>query len=203
MLTRRAARNDRDHFARAARSLAVGRVAIIGSPGSGKTYTAERLAALTRLPLQRLDDHYWHPGWTRTPDDEWRRIVDELSAESRWILDGNYVDTIPCRAARAGTILFLDLPPALCALRVFRRYARSSLGLPTEVPARVGQRALNPVGTGRLAFLRFVARFRATTRPKILSILAEHRDKLVVLRSPREIDAFLEVAARLFGEGSA
>ncbi|WP_371500517.1 hypothetical protein OG871_28240 [Kitasatospora sp. NBC_00374] len=105
-----------------ARRLA-GRVAVLGSPGSGKSAFCHALAR-SGIPLFHLDDLYWGPGWQRTPDDEWRRTVTRLAADERWIVDGNHLGTIPERLARAEIAVLLDPPALVCAWRVLRRSLR-------------------------------------------------------------------------------
>lgn len=150
----------------------VARIAVIGSPGSGKSYLATRLAELTALPLYRLDDLYWRPEWTRTPQTEWETVVNDLVREDRWIIDGNYAPTLPARVAAADLVIFVDRPVALCLLTVLRRIAGWCLGRRTGLPARVA------AGTRRLPrprdlrhFLGVVTSFRRRSRPQILALL--------------------------------
>src|SRR4051812_43283485 len=42
----------------------------------------------------------------------------------RWIMDGNYSGTLAARLSRADTIVFLDMPTALCLWRVLCRTLR-------------------------------------------------------------------------------
>lgn len=72
----------------ASRSCEPRRIAVLGSPGSGKTTFALRRTIVTGLPLIHLDDLYWHPGWTRTPDDQWPESVARRCAKEAWIIDG-------------------------------------------------------------------------------------------------------------------
>ena len=39
------------------------RIAVIGSPGAGKSTLATMIAAATGLPLIHLDAEHWQPGW--------------------------------------------------------------------------------------------------------------------------------------------
>lgn len=97
------------------------RVLIIGSGGSGKSTLALRLQKITGLPLVHLDRMYWHPGWEKTPKDEWLAKIAEITAADEWILDGNFDGTLDERLTRADTVIFLDLPRYLCIFRVIKR----------------------------------------------------------------------------------
>jgi len=50
-------------------------------------------------------------GWQPLPPADWAARHRHLAAGQRWVLDGNYASTLGPRLERAGTIIFLDLPP--------------------------------------------------------------------------------------------
>src|SRR5205823_622389 len=90
------------------------RILVIGSPGAGKTTLATKLAVHLELPLISLDEIYWSSGWTATPDELWRRKVDTLAAQERWILDGMFAETLERRLNRADAVVLVDVPPWRC-----------------------------------------------------------------------------------------
>lgn len=77
------------------------RVLVVGCSGAGKSTVAKQLAEITGLPLIHLDRHYWLPGWEEPSRDAWRVIVESLSAQPEWIMDGTYSGTLQQRLARA------------------------------------------------------------------------------------------------------
>lgn len=97
------------------------RVLVIGSSGSGKSTLARQLGATLELPVIHLDRHYWHAGWVGTPKDEWQKTVKKLVQRDAWIMDGNYRGTLNIRLQAADSVVFLDLPPWMCALRAIKR----------------------------------------------------------------------------------
>ncbi|HET8662483.1 MAG TPA: AAA family ATPase [Micromonosporaceae bacterium] len=121
------------------------RVLVLGSPGSGKTTLARTLATRTGLPLLHLDDEYWGPGWTRPDPRAWQQRLARMVAEDRWIIDGNYLPSIPTRAARAEVVIVIDAPPLLCVLRTIRRALRIRRGHHEPLPRRVREQAENGV----------------------------------------------------------
>jgi hypothetical protein len=164
------------------------RIAIVGSPGSGKTHLARTLASRLSLPLVHLDDLYWAPGWRAMAAEEWARTVAGLAARPAWIIDGNYVDTVAVRASAADLVILLDLPPWLCAWRVVRRALRWRLRRRDGRPARVGDGAATHE-LGR--FLRFILRFRRDVTPRLHAALAGR--PVLVLRSPRAVRRWLVI----------
>jgi hypothetical protein len=167
--------------AAAARS---GRIVILGCPGSGKTTLARRLQARTGLPLYHLDDEYWGPRWSRTPEDAWRRRQMELTSGARWIIEGNYFDTIEVRATRADLVVILDAPALVCLWRVLMRAFRIHRGATELLPRRVGAAAKGGETRPTKDFSRLVSlilRFhRATWWPLIDKARTRHEARLVI-----------------------
>jgi site-specific DNA recombinase len=63
------------------------RIVVIGSGGSGKSTFSQRLGEVTGLPVVHLDKLYWHPGWVKTPREEWIEVpVPALVSEEMFAL---------------------------------------------------------------------------------------------------------------------
>ena len=162
------------------------KVMVIGSGGAGKSVFAARLAERTGLPLIHLDAVYWRPGWIQTPKEEWIRTVDEMLAREAWVMDGNYGGTMDRRLAACDTVVFLDLPRAVCLWRaVKRRIAFHGRARPDMTPGC----------SERLTwqFIRWIWEYPRARRPGVLAKLAALRpdQRAVVLRSSAEVEAFL------------
>ena len=163
------------------------RVLIIGPCGAGKSTLAQRLGPILNLPVVHLDALNWQPGWVMSPDDVFlSRMLDVLRQPS-WIIDGNYGGTVALRIAHADTVIFLDFPRWRCVARVLKRvwtYAgttRSDMG--AGCPEKFDWE-----------FMDFVWHwFEASRARRVQRIGAMPREKrLVVLRTPREVERFVE-----------
>jgi adenylate kinase family enzyme len=165
------------------------RVLIIGCPGSGKSFLARRLAAATGLPAVHLDRHFWGEGWTEPTREVWLARLAALLAAPRWIMDGNYTDTLALRLAAADTAIFLDFSSALCLVRVVRRALRW-----------FGRNRGDDMAPGcreriDLAFLLYVGRFSRDQRPRVLAALETFPGRVLVLRDNRDVAAFVSSVA--------
>jgi adenylate kinase family enzyme len=122
------------------------RVLVVGCSGAGKTEFARRLSDRTGLPVIHLDKEFWQPGWMPPEPAAWRRRVEELAAQPRWIMDGQYVGTIGRRLERADTVVFCDTPRWLCLTRVLQRtarnYGRTRVDLAPGCPEQIDRQLL-------------------------------------------------------------
>lgn len=90
------------------------KVAVTGCPGAGKSTFARKLAGITGLPLFYLD-MLWHlPDGSHVSRQEFSHSLDILLARDRFIIDGNYLKTLPARLEVCDTVFFLDYPLSLC-----------------------------------------------------------------------------------------
>ncbi|MEJ2409918.1 MAG: topology modulation protein [Novosphingobium sp.] len=161
------------------------RILLVGCPGAGKSTAARKLAEITGLPLIHLDRHYWQSGWVRPDRDLWHAKVAELADQPRWIMDGNYSNTLYLRLAAADTLIHLDFSTAVCAWRVGRRML---MGL--------GQNRGQEFGKGcpeRLnwPFFRFVLNYRRKYRARDLERMASFGGTMHRFTSPAALEVYL------------
>lgn len=103
------------------------RITIVGSSCAGKTTLARELARRLDAPHTELDGLYWGPGWTALPNPEFRSRVRALTAEPRWVIDGNYSRVRDVIWERATAVVWLDYPFPLVFRRAVTRTVRRVL----------------------------------------------------------------------------
>ncbi|GAB4086668.1 DNA topology modulation protein FlaR [Myceligenerans cantabricum] len=141
------------------------RIAIIGCGGSGKTRLANQLTEILDLPLTHLDSVYYDTEWNPLPREEFADLQRTLVAEPRWLVEGNYADTMLIRLAAADTVILLDLGAITCLLGILQRRWRYGGGQHTSdgVYDRV-----------TWSFVRYIWSYRKITRPRVHRLLEEH-----------------------------
>ncbi|HWI53314.1 MAG TPA: hypothetical protein VNT01_14320 [Symbiobacteriaceae bacterium] len=161
------------------------RIAVIGSPGAGKSTLSRKLGQALGLEVHHLDRLYWQPGWVETPRPDWIALQQALVQREAWIIDGNYGGTMEIRLARAQAVICLDYSRWVClwgaAKRRFDRQLRPDMapGCPEH---------------WELDFFRYIWQFPVRSRVNAEAKLAQLGPEVPVyrLRSRREAAAFLD-----------
>jgi len=173
------------------------KIAIIGNAGGGKTALARKIGKALHLPVYVVDDVQWQPGWQPTPDQMVSTIHQRWLGEARWIIDGwGAWEIIKQRFDEADTIVIVDFPLWVHYLWALQRQIPATLGLSQGWPPK-GCRAL-PVTLRLLKLMRHEDR---VMKPRLLSLVSQRRfrDRVVFLRSPRELRAFRKQVTELQG----
>jgi adenylate kinase family enzyme len=175
------------------------RIAVIGSPGAGKSTLARVIADATGLPLIHLDREYWQPGWVEPDKADWQARNAELVAGERWVIDGNYGSSLPARAARATVIVWLDLPTRVCLAGAVRRLLRYRDRVRPDMREGCPER----LDAEFMKFLHYIATFRRRKRPALVAELARSGRPVVRIGSTGERAAFGRAIAADGAEGIA
>jgi len=167
------------------------KVAIIGSPGAGKSTLSRKLGEILKIPVVHLDAHYWSDGWVETPKEAWKDSIEKFVKIEQWIIDGNYGDTIDIRLEAADTIIFLDIPRIRCIKNAFKRYLRYRHEDRPDM-AKGCKEKLDP------QFFKYIWFFNGKNRNSILTRLDKLKDKktIYIFRSYEIIDEFLKSIER-------
>ena len=164
------------------------KVAIIGNAGGGKSVLARQLGRVLNLPVHVIADVQWQPGWRSAPIEVVSAVHESWLAKPKWIIDGwGTWEIIERRFDQADTILIVDFPLRIHYRWALQRQVLAAMGLARGLPPH-GCRAL-PVTLRLLNVMKYVNR---ELRPRLLSLASEERfrDRVVRLRSPRELRAF-------------
>lgn len=162
------------------------RVMVMGGLGSGKSTLAHDLAVRLGVPLLHLDAIYYRKGWVKRGEADFVRELEEFCAGDGWVTDGNYLPYCGVRAARADTLVFVDMPRWVCFGRIVRRSLRRMRWVRSDVPPESKNRV-------RWVFKTLIWGRLEELRAGILRVAEEHRKvRFVHVKSAAEVAAFLE-----------
>lgn len=157
------------------------KIIVIGCPGAGKSTFARKLSAKTGLPLYYLD-MIWHlPDRTTLSREEFANRLEQIAAQDEWIIDGNYLHTMPFRLKHCDTVFHFDLPTDVCLAGAEERIGKEREDMPWTEDSLDDE------------FRQWIVDFPTQQRPVINSLLSEYKQKvrIVVFHTREDADAFI------------
>ena len=155
-------------------------VLVIGCPGSGKSTFSRKLSAKTGLPLHYLDMIWHKPDKTNISRDKFDEKLEEILQTDKWIIDGNYLRTMPRRLQECDTVFFFDLPLDDCMSGVRDRIGKPREDMPwieTEFDEE---------------FRKWILDFPAMQTPQINELLESFNGNIVRFKSRKEADSYID-----------
>jgi adenylate kinase family enzyme len=166
-------------------------VVIASASGNGKTTLGRRLAERLRVPFVELDKLVHGPGWVETSDEDLRARLVPLLAGDGWVADGAYQHKLGDLVLdEADTVVWLDLPLHVWLPRLTRRTWRRVRG--REQLWNGNRESLTTAFWGRESLFVWAIRSHFRRRRDWPSALSNRH--VVRLKSPREVEAFLQKA---------
>ncbi len=163
------------------------KIMIIGSPGAGKTTLATQLGSKLALPVYHLDKYFWQENWKPLQQEEFKIIQNKLVSEKRWIIDGNFTQSMDIRMSQAEVIIFLDFPKLIILWRYFYRYFKNYNKIRTDVGGNNKQNI-------KWKHLKFVLFYPIDEVYALIKQYAKNK-RVIVLRNPPEVNKFLDQLA--------
>ena len=165
------------------------KIAIIGYSGAGKSTLAETLSNHYSIPKLHMDTLQFQPGW-QDSDREWMlgEMKNFLTNHSDWVIDGNYSWCYyEERMLKADQIIFLNFSPWTCLFRAFKRYLTYRGKVRESMTAGCPERF-------DWEFIRWILWDGRTKNAKVRyqQVQETYLEKVIVLRSQKEMDHFLE-----------
>jgi adenylate kinase family enzyme len=166
---------------------------IASASGNGKTTLGRELARRLDVPFTELDALVHGPNWAETPDDELRGLVEPILASAGWVVEGAYRRKLGDLVLQnADVVVWLDLPIRIWLPRLLRRTVRRLRG--RESLWNDNTETVRTAFWGRDSLVGFALRMHFDRRRRYPEELAAYN--VVRLRSPREVEAWLEGVAR-------
>ncbi len=172
------------------------RVVVIGTTGSGKSRLAEQLAERTGLRVVELDRLYWGRDWQGAPLELFRHRVEREIRDGGWIVVGNYSQVRDLVWPAADTLVWLDLPFGLVMSRLLRRTVRR-IATREDLWGTGNRETIANSFFSRDSILYYAIKTHRRNRRRFTlecGLLARDKKRVVRLRSPREVERFVQAA---------
>ena len=163
------------------------RILVIGCCGAGKSILSCALGEKLHLPVVHLDRLFWLPGWRERPAPEFDALLEKELARDQWIIDGNYLRTLPYRLLFADTVIFLQYSRLCCLTSVIRRWIRYYGDVRPDLDSTGCREKID------LPFLHYVWSYERIMVPKMEACLAVRPEscRLIRFHFRGEAQAFL------------
>ena len=150
------------------------KIHIIGGPGSGKTFLAEKLSKQLGIPHYDLDDLQWDNAsndyGTKRDTQERAAMLDKIIQKDDWIIEGVYYAWCGKCFEDADKIYLLTVPRRTYRYRIIRRFIRRKLGV--EKGKKETLKSLS-------ALLKWADKFQRENLVEIKKILKNYPDKVI------------------------
>ena len=124
----------------------------------------------------------WHlPDRTTLSREEFATRLEMITSGEKWIIDGNYLHTMPFRLQNCDTVFFFDLPTDVCLAGAEERIGKEREDMPwTE--ERLDEE-----------FRQWIMDFPMQQLPVINALLSEYKEKvkIIVFHTRKEADNFI------------
>lgn len=113
------------------------RICIIGPSASGKSTLAVKLGQHLHFPVTHLDRLHHEPtgNWIARPKEDFLKDHDKAITDETWVIEGNYIRSMPQRFERADNIIVIDINRFVSLYRHTMRYLKQK----HEIEKRHGQ----------------------------------------------------------------
>ncbi|MBT2570589.1 topology modulation protein [Planococcus sp. ISL-110] len=167
------------------------KIMVLGvSSGVGKSSFSMELADILRIPVHHLDAYFWKPGWVESSHEEFSEKQQRLVEQDSWIIEGNYTGTYEVRRVKADTLIYLELPLAVCLYRVVKRrlmnHGETRPDMAFGCPEKLDK-----------GFLKFIVSTYSARKVKMRKRMAQFieespHNQVIFLRNQKEINRFLK-----------
>lgn len=161
------------------------KIIVLGCCGSGKSTLTRELQQKLKIPIIHLDKLFWKPNWINCSNEEFDILLKEEMKKECWIMDGNYLRTIPIREKACDVIIYLDFPRWRCMLRVIKRVIKSYGKVREDMGEGCPERL-------DFEFLKYVWNFHEKNCDKIDEILSASKKQIYILKTPKQVKKFLK-----------
>ena len=165
------------------------KINIVGISGSGKSTFAKKIADKLHHPYIELDSIYWRSDWKHNPNFL-TDLNSSLSANSSYVLDGNYASSDHLKWKDIDLVIWLDYS---FHLSFYRCLTRTIKRLITKECLWGSDKETIYNTLGKNSILYFMVTHYYKNKKKFENDMVNHSNiTFIRLRTPKEAEAFLQ-----------
>lgn len=164
------------------------KIHIIGGPGSGKTYSANKLEKRTNLTAYDLDKIFWdqsQASYVRATEKVRADKLREILAKDSWIIEGVYYKWLSESFHKADVIVILGPSLAIRQWRILKRFLIRKFFLGDF---------RKETFASFIELWRWNNKFDGDNRKRIVDFTSEYKNKIVYCSNYRELRRLLDVS---------
>lgn len=164
----------------------INKIAIFGSDGSGKTRLTKILQQELRIPKCHLDSINYKENLQKEDPSLRDKKILTLTEKERWILDGNYIETLEKRIQTSDLNIFLDFPIHIMVLGLLERQIKGNGNQREDIPGCIE----------KIDFKYIIDKVKEwkELKAKIYEIIYRNKDKnVVILKSRDAVNKYIEI----------
>ena len=150
------------------------KIYVIGGPGSGKTFLANRLEKQLEISHYDLDDLQWdnkaNTYGTKRNSQERDELLNNILDHDDWIIEGVYYAWCGRCFEDADKIYLLNVPRYKYRYRIIKRFIRRKLGI---------EKGKKETLKSLVDLLKWADKYQNTNLAEIKKILANYSDKVI------------------------
>ncbi len=163
------------------------KIEICGYSGAGKSMLAKELGNLYNIPVLHLDSINFEPNWVERD----RTLLEEdirkfMNDNESWVIDGSYFDRVKERYSEADYIIVMNFSRLKSLRRILKRN-KTYKGIKRDDLAEGCDERFS---LSFILWAMFGSR-KKERRNKLKSICETYSDKVIYLKSQKDIDVFL------------
>lgn len=163
------------------------KIAILGYSGCGKSTLAKYLSDYYDIPVLYLDAVQFEAGWKIRDKKEALSIVASFMEHDSWVIDGNYASFLQDRRLmEADYIIYMAFSRWSYLLRAYRRYFKFK----NRARESMADGCIEKIDLPFVWWILYKGR-SAKKRKYYDDILSKYREKSIVLKNQRQLDAFM------------
>jgi len=157
------------------------KIHIIGGPGSGKTFSADKLQKLTNVNAYDLDRIFWDQtksAYVRASEEIRTTKLNNILSQDQWIIEGVYYKWLADAFSDADIIVFLNTPIFIRQWRIFKRFLKRKFLLD-----QFRKESLSSF----IEMFWWNQKFDHDNRVRILNFTEKHKKKIIYCKNFDEI----------------